>query len=263
MAGEDIKASQIDLYEGGEYWALSAVLDPAARALVHAAGIDAAHHVLDVAAGDGSVALAAARRGAWVVATDLSGVQVRRGQERCGRESVEVQWGVADAERLPFPDSSFDGVLSAFGVVAAPEPDVAAAELFRVCRAGGIVGLTAWSSGSYMVELVSALRETVADEMVFPERNLGWGDEAVVRERLGRYAADLAVSRESLAWDPAVRAAAGSADCAAAYFAGRLSSAKLVELGGIRASVEQRFKTSDGLIRADYLSVTARAARRS
>ena len=142
MSGEELQTVQRQLYEAGDYSALSAVLEPAAAALVDDVGVCAGDDVLDVAAGDGNLAIAAARRGARVVAVDLSPVQVRRGRERSARERVDVQWCVGDAERLPLDHRRFDRVLSVFGVVAAPHPELAVAELFRVCRAGGVVALT-------------------------------------------------------------------------------------------------------------------------
>ena len=259
MDGGELKLAQRRLYEAGDYWALSAVLEPAATALVEAAGVAIRDAVRDVAAGDGNVAVAAAARGARVVATDLSPVQVERGADRCARAGLDVAWQVADAEQLPFAPASFDHVLSAFGVVAAPNPETAAAELFRVCRPDGIVGLTAWPADAYMARLTTALRQVVGDECEFPDRDHGWGDVEVVEVRLRRHAARVDLTRRSLAWDPGVRAAAGRGDCAAAFFAGRLAPETLAEVVRARDAVEQRFRRSDGWIQADYLLAVARA----
>ena len=254
MGRDELPNDQRELYEAGEYGALSAVLEPAAAALVDASGVALGDAVLDVGAGDGNVAVAAARRAARVVAVDLSPLQVRRGEERSAREGLSIQWHVADAESLPFPERRFDCVLSAFGVVAALHPDDAVRELFRVCRPGGIVGLTAWPRGSYMSELTAALRVVVGRETVFPEPELGWGDEEIVRARLRPHAADITITGRPLEWDPTVRAAAGPSDCAAAYFASRLSDAALTRLAHARDAVQQRFRTSDGHIHADTCS---------
>lgn len=252
-----MKQKQLDLYGAGEYSALAAVLEPAAIALVDAISVGVGHAVLDVAAGDGNGGLAAARRGARVTATDLSPVQVRRGKDRSAREGADVQWLVADAERLPFDAYAFDRVISVFGVIFAPRPEAAVAELFRVCDPSGIVGLTAWPDDGYMGQLAAALRETLDDESLFPDPELGWGDEEVVRARLQEHARKAVITRKTLRWDPAVRAAAGRNDCAAAYFASHLPDETLPQLGVVRDRVEQRFKTSDGLIQADYLIATA------
>ncbi len=159
-----VKRAQRELYDAGEYYALSNVLAPAAGVLVEKTGVAAGTDVLDVGAGDGNVATAAARRGAAVMATDLSPEQVQRGVARCRREGLTVDWQVADVEQLPFADRSFSHVLSAFAAVAAPHPEVAAREMFRVCRPGGAVALTAWPPGSFMAELTDAVRRaTPAD----------------------------------------------------------------------------------------------------
>ncbi len=252
-----MKQKQRELYGAGDYSALAAVLEPAAIALVEAVDVGVGRTVLDVAAGDGNGALAAARLGARVTATDLSSVQVQRGDERCARDGADVQWLVADAERLPFGAESFDRVISAFGVVFAPRPEVAVAELFRVCRSGGIVGVTVWPDDGYMGQLSAALREALSDESLFPDPDLGWGDEKLVRTRLESHSSDVAIARKTLRWDPAVRGAAGEDDCAAGYFASHVPSEMLPQLGIARDRVERRFKTSNGLIRADYLIATA------
>ncbi len=253
----DVKQKQRALYGDGDYSALAAVLEPAAIALVDAVGVGIEHAVLDVAAGDGNGALAAARRGARVTATDLSSVQVQRGEDRCERDGGDVQWLVADAERLPFSADTFHRVISVFGVIFAPRPEIAVAELFRVCEPSGIVGLTAWPDDGYMGQLAAALREALVDETLFPDPDLGWGDEELVRKRLQVQASKVVITRKTLRWDPAVRAAAGRNDCAATYFASHVPSEMLPQLGNARDRVEQRFKISDGLIRADYLIATA------
>ncbi len=148
-------------------------------------------------------------------------------------------------------------MISAFGVVFAPRPEVAVAELFRVCRAGGIVGITVWPDNGYMGQLSAALREALSDETLFPDPDLGWGDGKLARTRLQSHSSEVAIARKTLRWDPAVRAAAGKNDCAASYFASHVPSEMLPQLGIARDRVERRFKTSDGLIRADYLIATA------
>ena len=108
-----------------------------------------------------------------------------------------------------------------------------------------------------MHELTAALRDAVAGEAVFPEPELGWGDEEIVRSRLRPHAADVRLTRRSLEWNPAIRAAAGPSDCAAAYFSSRLPAATRTRLVAARDAVERRFKTADGNIRAEYLVVSA------
>lgn len=252
MLDDDLKREQELLYAAGEYSALSAVLAPAAADLVAAAGVVAGDRVLDVAAGDGSAALVAAARGASVVATDLSPVQVARGRARSAAEAAAVAWQVADAEALPFPKASFDVVLSSFGAVFAPDPFAAAGELSRVCRPGGAVALTAWPPDALMGRLTAAIRERLPS---FPDPEHGWGVEASARRFLDPYADVVRCERRTLRWDPKVRGAAGAADCAAAYAGARMP---LEELGAIRQEIASAFEQPDGTLRAEYLLIVAR-----
>ena len=256
MEADEVKQAQRALYEAGEYFALSAVLAPAAEVLVDESGVVESSRVLDVGAGDGNVALAAASRGASVVATDLSPIQVERGRARTAAEGFDVEWRVADAEELPFEDSAFSHVLSAFGVVAAPRPDVAARELVRVCRPGGTVALTAWPPDSFMGQLRSAADAALPDDVDLADPELEWGVEPIARRRLERFAA-VRCDRRSLEIDPAQRGAAGTRDCAAAYLSSLADEDALATLAGARARLGERFGTGDGRVRADYLLLVA------
>lgn len=145
------------MWSAGSYRRASRRVEAAATDLVERAGVEAGDRVLDVGAGDGSVALAAFRRGAQVVATDLTPAMVERGRERSLAEDAAIEWREADVEALPFPDCSFDRVLSAFGAMFAPDPRQTAAELFRVARPGGLVGMCVWESRSSMGALLKTV----------------------------------------------------------------------------------------------------------
>jgi SAM-dependent methyltransferase len=137
-----------------------AALAPAAAALVSAAAVRPGQTVLDAAAGDGNVAVAAAERGAAVTALDLIPELVERGRARCERAGAGVDWHVGDVERMPFPDGAFDAVLSSFGAMFAPHPRAVASELARVTRPGGAIGMANWSSSGPMgrvLDLAAAL----------------------------------------------------------------------------------------------------------
>jgi len=221
-------------------------------------GVTAGAHVLDVGAGDGNLAIAAAQRGATVVATDLSPEQVNRGAARSLEQGVDITWQVADVEELPFDDGSFSHVLSAFAAVVAPHPDVAAREMFRVCRPGGAVALTAWPPDSFMAELAEAVRSAAPAAFPFPDQDLNWGAEDVARARLAPYADDIVCSRLSLPYDSETRGAAGQADFVAQYFNKHLSPSAAPAVGAARDRVMRRFET-DGRITAEYLLIVATA----
>jgi len=128
-------------WDGEERAALLRAIEPVAEVVAGAAGAAPGGRVLDVGAGDGNVALACAARGARVDACDLSAAMVRRGR---ARTADAITWRQADVQRLPYPDASFDVVVSAFGAAQAPRAARTARELARVCRPGGRVVLAAW-----------------------------------------------------------------------------------------------------------------------
>lgn len=159
----------------GDYGPLSVRLEPGAARLLEACGTVSGQCLLDVGAGDGSLALAAARAGAQVVASDVSPVLVERGRERARASGLDVEWGVADVEALPYADQSFECVASNFGVIYADDPRLAVAEMERVVRPGGIVAITAWSSSGVMARVLRMAAErgdAAANPRAKPER---WG----------------------------------------------------------------------------------------
>jgi SAM-dependent methyltransferase len=162
--------------------------------------VSAGQEVLDVAAGDGNFALAAAREGASVVASDLAPGMVERGRARTEAEDYPIEWQEADAEELPFADSSFDCAGSVFGAMIAPRPRQVAEQLFRVVRPGGTVGMTTWTPGSRSVELFSIGRRYQPLPPDLP-RIEEWGDEETVRERFDGLAARVQFERRTLTWE--------------------------------------------------------------
>jgi ubiquinone/menaquinone biosynthesis C-methylase UbiE len=194
-----IKQRNRQIWGLGDYGALSEALRPAAEALADACAVSAGQEVLDVAAGDGNFALACAREGASVVASDLSPGMVERGRVRAEAEGYEVQWVEADAEALPFDDASFDCVGSVFGAMIAPRPRVVAEELFRVVRPGGTVGMTAWTKEGFTAELF-ALGRSYAPPSDQPLSD-DWSVEENVRERFDGLAARFEIERRELAWE--------------------------------------------------------------
>jgi SAM-dependent methyltransferase len=168
-------------------------LEPAAELLADLALVAPGKRVLDAAAGDGNVALAAARRGAEVDACDLSSRMVERGKARC----PAAFWRVADVQELPYDDGEFDAALSSFGAHLAPKPSQAAGELVRVTRPGGFVALAAWIPRGLpgrLDELVEPFAP-LPDGVPQPDR---WGVEEVVRRRLGPLLEDLQLRTRTL-----------------------------------------------------------------
>ena len=169
-----------------EVWALGDydrvardLLEPFGPTLVHACRIGPGVHVLDVAAGTGNVALAAARAGASVVASDLTPALIETGRRRAAERGLSVEWVEADAEALPFADAVFDAVTSSVGVMFAPDQVTAAEELLRVCRPGGVLGLVNWTPESWSARLFGVLAAHVPPPPGPPP--VLWGDEDHIR----------------------------------------------------------------------------------
>ena len=185
----------------GDYVKIAARIEPAARAVVDACAVSPGQAVLDVAAGNGNVAVLAARAGASVVASDITPAMVELGRMRTRAEGLDVEWVEADAEDLPFEGERFDRVLSTFGAMFAPRPEVMARELFRVTRPGGVVGMANWPPGGFQGEMFELMNRYAPPPPEELPRPVEWGREEVVRERLGPLAASVEAERRTLRWE--------------------------------------------------------------
>jgi SAM-dependent methyltransferase len=194
---EAAKERQRRVWGLGDYAALARPIEPAAIALCDACAVSAGQEVLDVGAGTGNFALACAREGASVVASDLSPVMVERGRARTEAEGYDVEWLEADVEALPFEDGRFECAASAFGAFIAPRPEVAAAEMFRVVRAGNTVGLTAWVPDAFFGQIMAVGQRygSLGEGLPAPQE---WGDEATARARLEGFAGHVEIERASV-----------------------------------------------------------------
>src|ERR687891_283875 len=128
-----LKTRQQAAWSSGDYAVVGTTLQIVGETLCEALDIRAGQKVLDVAAGNGNVSLAAARRWCDVTATDYVPALLHRARERAEAERLRMEFREADAESLPFPDASFDAVVSTFGVMFTPDHERAAAEMLRVC----------------------------------------------------------------------------------------------------------------------------------
>ena len=156
---DDIKERSRQIWSLGDYEPASRQLEPAARALIEALEVGPGLTLLDVAAGHGNCAVAAARRGATVTATDWSPAMLDRGRARTRAAGLDVSWQEADAANLPFPDASFDRVTSTFGAMFALEQEQVAAQLLRVTRPGGLIGMTAWTPEGLTARVLAVGRD--------------------------------------------------------------------------------------------------------
>jgi len=156
-----VKGRQQIAWGSGDYAVVGTTLQIVGETLCEAVDLRSNQRVLDVAAGNGNATLAAARRFAEVVSTDYVGALLERGKERAKAERLAVTFQEADAEALPFGDATFDVVLSTFGVMFTPSQQQAAAEMLRVCRPGGKIGLANWTPDSFIGQLFKTIGKHV------------------------------------------------------------------------------------------------------
>ena len=188
------------LWSLGEYERVAERLQPAADALVEATGAGEGTRVLDVAAGTGNVTLAAARRGAHVIASDIAPAMVEKGRARTAAEGYDVEWHEADAQALPFGDGEFDQVLSAFGAMFAPDPARAAGEMLRVTKPGGAVAMTTWVQEGIQgacSDLIAEVLPGAAKQRVVPEQ---WGDPKIAEAHFADHGGTVSIEQRVLRW---------------------------------------------------------------
>src|SRR5512134_764653 len=154
---EALKTRQWAAWSSGDYALIGTTLQIVGEELCEALDIRSGQKVLDVAAGNGNVSLAAARRWCDVTATDYVPALLDRARERADAERLTIEFREADAEALPFADASFDVVVSTFGVMFTADQDRAANELLRVCKPGGQIGLANWTPESFVGQMFKTL----------------------------------------------------------------------------------------------------------
>jgi SAM-dependent methyltransferase len=189
-----IKTRQQAMWASGDFAVIGTTLQIVGEVLCESIDLPAGARVLDVAAGNGNATLAAARRFAAVTSTDYVPALLERGQRRAEAEGLDVAFQVADAEALPFEADSFDAVLSTFGVMFAPRQATAAAEMMRVCRPGGRIGLASWTPQGFLGQLLRVVSKYVPPPAGVPSPLL-WGTDVHLRELFAGAAGMAHVSR--------------------------------------------------------------------
>ncbi len=188
-----------------EGWALFVPLEalttiPAAK-LVKFAQVAPGHRVLDVACGTGVVAVTAARRGAEVSGLDLTPALLERARHNATVAAVDIDFVEGDAEALPYPDASFDVVLSQFGHMFAPRPAVAVREMLRVLKTGGRIAFSTWPPEHFtghMFTFIARYLPPPPPGVDAPAPPALWGEPNVIRERLGAAVANLKFARDTV-----------------------------------------------------------------
>jgi ubiquinone/menaquinone biosynthesis C-methylase UbiE/DNA-binding winged helix-turn-helix (wHTH) protein len=179
-----IKARQQGAWSSGDYAIVGTTLQIVGEELCEALDLRPGSKVLDVAAGNGNVTLAAARRWCDVTSTDYVPALLDRGRERAAAEHLKVEFREADAEALPFAEESFDVVVSTFGVMFTPDQDKAASELLRVCRSGGKIGMANWTPEGFIGQLFKTLGKHLPPPAGVKSPAL-WGTRTLLEEMFG------------------------------------------------------------------------------
>jgi ubiquinone/menaquinone biosynthesis C-methylase UbiE len=194
-----IKARQQGAWSSGDYAVVGTTLQIVGEELCEALDIRAGQTVLDVAAGNGNVALAAARRWCAVTATDYVPALLDRARERAAAERLTLEFREADAEALPFADMSFDVVVSTFGVMFTADHDRAASELLRVCRRGGKIGMANWTPEGFIGQVFKTIGKHVAPPPGARSPAL-WGTRARLDEMFAYDAASIEATPRNFAF---------------------------------------------------------------
>jgi ubiquinone/menaquinone biosynthesis C-methylase UbiE len=185
-----VKARQQGAWSAGDYAIVGTTLQIVGEDLCEALDLRSGSKVLDVAAGNGNVTLAAARRWCEVTSTDYVPALLERGRERAAAERLAVDFRQADAEALPFLDGSFDAVVSTFGVMFTADQDKAASELLRVCKPGGKIGLANWTPDGFIGQLFKTLGKHLPPPAGVKSPAL-WGTRARLNEMFGARASEI------------------------------------------------------------------------
>jgi ubiquinone/menaquinone biosynthesis C-methylase UbiE len=191
-----VKARQQGAWSSGDYAVVGVTLQIVGEELCEALDLRSGQKVLDVAAGNGNASLAAARRWCSVFATDYVPALLERARERAQAERLEIAFREADAEALPFPDAEFDAVVSTFGVMFTPDQDRAAAELVRVCKHGGKIGLANWTPEGFVGQLFKTIGKRITPPAGIKSPAL-WGTRPRITEMFGSQAESITVEQRN------------------------------------------------------------------
>jgi len=198
----ELAATHRAVWASGNYALMAEeVMAPLGPILVAATDMSVGHRVLDVAAGSGNISLPAATTGAEVISTDLTPELLQRSKARAEELGLTLEWREANAHALPFPDDEFDIVMSAIGVMFAPDQQCAADEMIRVCRSGGTIAVISWTPDGFFGRMLAAIRPyRPALSAAVPPAAL-WGREDYAIGLLGDQVTNISTRREVLLVD--------------------------------------------------------------
>ncbi len=191
---EAIKSKMKSTWEAGDYGTFAKYMEPGAVEIFRSWYISPGQKMLDVGCGTGQIAIPAAKNGVRVTGVDIASNLIQQACSRAQAEGLDAQFAEGDAEQLPFPDASFDVVVSLIGAMFAPRPEKVAAELLRVCRPGGRIIMGNWTPQSLPGHMFKAIGKYLPPPLDVPPPPL-WGDEDTARHRFSQGTSNLTLTR--------------------------------------------------------------------
>ena len=191
---ESLKAKLKAVWMSGDFGEVAKHIEAGAEDFIARLALKPGVRLLDVACGSGNQSIPAAQAGAIVTGVDIAPNLLEQARARAASEGLSIQFDEGDAEKLPYDDAAFDVVVSMFGAMFAPRPELVASELVRVCRPGGKIVMANWTPEGFIGQMFKVTGKHVPPPPNMPSP-VKWGDEATVRERLRDGIADLQMTR--------------------------------------------------------------------
>ena len=263
---EQIKSSMRAAWMAGDFGVVARTISAGAESFAGRVGVKRGARVLDVACGTGNVAIPMARMGAIVTGVDIATNLLEQGRERARTEQVSVTFDEGDAELLPYADASFDAVVTMFGAMFAPQPEMVASELARVVKRGGRLAMANWNPASFSGQMFR-----VANQHVPPPPGISppvlWGDEATARARLANGFEDIRTELIPIEFDLPVSPAGAVAFFRRYFGPTQVAFSRLDEAGqaALAGDLEELWSSANvaqdpeehTVIHNEYLQVTA------
>ena len=248
----------------GDFGKIAKSYEPGAAAFIANLNIQRGDRVLDVACGTGNLTIPAARTGAHVTGIDIAPNLLEQAQDWAHAEGLSIRFEEGNAEQLPYPDASFDIVVTMFGAMFASRPDAVAAELVRVTQPGGRIAMANWTPDGFIGQMFKIVAKHVPPAPGMPSPLL-WGVEATVAERLGSQIAGMTCTPRTITFDFPFEPAA-TVEAFRVFYGPTLRAFDSLSPEGqqmLRSDLEQLWtqhnRSQDGTTRVDstYLEVIA------
>jgi ubiquinone/menaquinone biosynthesis C-methylase UbiE len=194
---EQLKTKLRSTWVSGDFAEIAKAIEVGAEEFVTRLGLTKGTTVLDVACGNGNTAIPAAWLGADVTGVDIAPYLIEQAVARAQAAGVTAEFDVGDVEALPYGDASFETVITMFGAMFAPRPNVTADELKRVCKPGGVIAMANWTPEGFIGQMFKTTGKHVPPPASMPSPLL-WGDEKIIGERFANGAADLQMVRRKI-----------------------------------------------------------------